>query len=277
MRSTICPHKQVTIEIIIAADASASFGADAARTRTVDAWLNANSLYLSMPTPSGTNLRLLRIRQFVGSDPFTSSTVASDFLMSVISWRQANISTPGLGAVVAITTRDFDFSTVEIGIQSSMCTANGVSVIQDFPTGPCNNVSYAGMILAHGLGHLFSMTHDGPGNGCSSSGFVMATVFSCTSFGTAWSNCSQVFMNAFLASGQASCVATNPMLPKGDLNCDCNITAADVGPFALGLVDPAAYALQHPGCSFATQGDMNSDAAVNGADISLFVTAVLFY
>ena len=62
--------------------------------------------------------------------------------------------------------------------------------------------------------------------------------------------------------------------PLGDLNCDGVVNIDDIAPFALALVDPAAYQAQHPGCSPA-RADLNQDTHQDGADIQPFVDLLL--
>lgn len=61
----------------------------------------------------------------------------------------------------------------------------------------------------------------------------------------------------------------NPML-LGDMNCDGTVTVSDIGGFVLALTDPAAYALQFPGCNIQL-ADMNQDGSVTVSDIGAFV------
>ncbi len=56
----------------------------------------------------------------------------------------------------------------------------------------------------------------------------------------------------------------------GDMNCDGFVTVADIGGFVNALIDPAAYALQYPGCEIR-RGDVNEDGFVTVADIGAFV------
>lgn len=72
----------------------------------------------------------------------------------------------------------------------------------------------------------------------------------------------------------AAFTVTNVVVYAGDLNCDGAVNLNDVGPFALALTDPDAYAAQYPSCS-PNRADLNSDAATDGRDIQPFVNAVL--
>ena len=58
-------------------------------------------------------------------------------------------------------------------------------------------------------------------------------------------------------------------LRKGDLDCDCLFSGADINPFFLAIADPVAYGQQYPDCNIMN-GDMNLDGLVNGADIDPF-------
>ncbi|TWT45129.1 hypothetical protein RAS1_15510 [Phycisphaerae bacterium RAS1] len=56
----------------------------------------------------------------------------------------------------------------------------------------------------------------------------------------------------------------------GDLNCDGVVNVLDINPFVLALSDPAAYALQHPGCNILN-GDIDGDGMLTVLDINPFV------
>ncbi len=56
----------------------------------------------------------------------------------------------------------------------------------------------------------------------------------------------------------------------GDMNCDGFVTVADIGGFVLALTNPAAYAVQYPGCEIQL-ADVNNDGFVTVADIGPFV------
>lgn len=60
----------------------------------------------------------------------------------------------------------------------------------------------------------------------------------------------------------------------GDMNCDGALNNFDIDPFALAIVDVAAYAAAYPGCS-PMRGDMNHDGLVNNFDIDPFVACVV--
>ncbi|MGE0480304.1 MAG: hypothetical protein AB7Q17_07515 [Phycisphaerae bacterium] len=64
-----------------------------------------------------------------------------------------------------------------------------------------------------------------------------------------------------------------PAFADGDMNCDGVINNFDIDPFVLALTDPAAYAVQFPGCD-ANLADVNGDGMVNNFDIDPFVALI---
>ncbi len=60
----------------------------------------------------------------------------------------------------------------------------------------------------------------------------------------------------------------------GDMDCSGVVDLDDVGPFALALVDPAAYSDAYPACDISL-ADVNQDGSNNGLDIGDFVEALL--
>ncbi len=60
----------------------------------------------------------------------------------------------------------------------------------------------------------------------------------------------------------------------GDVDCDCAVSAFDIDPFILALVDPESYAEEYPWCDIAF-ADVNGDGAADAADIEPFIEALL--
>lgn len=73
--------------------------------------------------------------------------------------------------------------------------------------------------------------------------------------------------------GQPRAYLMTPKRP-GDMNCDGVVDMLDVPALVQALIDPAGYMASYADCDI-TNGDLNVDTAVNGADIQGFVT-VLF-
>lgn len=56
----------------------------------------------------------------------------------------------------------------------------------------------------------------------------------------------------------------------GDLNCDSQLTANDIGHFVQALTRPADYIASHPGCDIDL-ADVNGDGVTSVGDIALFI------
>ena len=65
------------------------------------------------------------------------------------------------------------------------------------------------------------------------------------------------------------------LLPRtpGDMNCDGNVDAADIVPFARLLVQPIGYSISLPTCN-AANGDFTGDFEVDGNDVAGFMNAI---
>lgn len=67
---------------------------------------------------------------------------------------------------------------------------------------------------------------------------------------------------------------TTPCPTLGDMNCDCALDLADVSPFVQALLDPIGYAAAYPACNILN-ADMQPDGNVNGGDVQGFVDALI--
>jgi YD repeat-containing protein len=54
-----------------------------------------------------------------------------------------------------------------------------------------------------------------------------------------------------------------------DMNCDGQVTSADISAFTLAMTNPEQYAITYEDCLLAL-GDLNGDGYVTAADITLF-------
>ena len=73
--------------------------------------------------------------------------------------------------------------------------------------------------------------------------------------------------------GPRSIATWTPPIP-GDMDCDGDLDIADIDAFVLALLNPPGWASTYPYCNI-NRGDMDGNGLVNGADIQLFVDAII--
>jgi hypothetical protein len=80
--------------------------------------------------------------------------------------------------------------------------------------------------------------------------------------------------DSIFAYSNIATLTVNGTVLLGDMNCDGVVNVLDVDPFALALVDPAAYAAQYPACD-PMRAEINGDGTVDGRDVGPMVELIL--
>jgi hypothetical protein len=146
----------------------------------------------------GVGITLLHLESLASNGPLTP-TDASALLSAFRGFMRTGggSSLPFSGLAQLFSGKNFDGSTVGLAFVGVLCSRSaGYAINQDFGSETVSSV-----IVAHELGHNFGSFHDGDGNTCPSSGFIMSPIIG-GSPPTSFSSCSlDVMTPAALAAG----------------------------------------------------------------------------
>lgn len=106
------------------------------------------------------------------------------------------------------TNADEPCGTIGLAPVAGMCQPErSCSIIEDIGLGTA-------FIIAHEMGHMFGIAHDGVGNECGSDGYdaarIMAMHMTLSKDLFTWSNCSRHYITTFLDSGRGRCLDNKP-------------------------------------------------------------------
>ncbi|MEM6397126.1 MAG: M12 family metallo-peptidase [Bacteroidota bacterium] len=129
------------------------------------------------------------------TDPWTSSTSASDLLGDFRNWGNDGNFCNNFDVATLWTGRNFDGNTIGIAFTPGACSTARYNTVENFSA----NTTLLRNLLAHELGHNLSAVHVG-------GFFIMAASINASS---AWSNNSVNSINSFVANNQ-DCFSTCP-------------------------------------------------------------------
>ena len=150
----------------------------------------------------GVDVYLYSLRALATDGTLTGTDPNS--LLTAFGTLMSGGSIPFAGDAHLMSGKDFDGSTVGLGYIGSLCSSNfSLAVVQTtFST------AGSGVVMAHELGHNFGAEHDGDGNSCPSSGFIMQASVNLSSLPTSFSSCSLTYFSVFISQNSPACISS---------------------------------------------------------------------
>ncbi|XP_074525816.1 A disintegrin and metalloproteinase with thrombospondin motifs 13 [Halichoeres trimaculatus] len=167
----------------------------------------------------GANMRVHLVRMIILTEPepeIQMSTNITSSLRSVCDWgRRINPSndTDPLHADLLLYITRYDLALPDGNKQVRGVTQLGGACSSDWSCVITEDTGFdLGITITHEIGHSLGINHDGVGNTCSRSGFMMASDGGYNSVDLTWSPCSRQQLFTFFREGKAECVKDLPEL-----------------------------------------------------------------
>uniref|UniRef100_A0A8C4IX19 A disintegrin and metalloproteinase with thrombospondin motifs 13 n=1 Tax=Dicentrarchus labrax TaxID=13489 RepID=A0A8C4IX19_DICLA len=167
----------------------------------------------------GANMRVHLVRMIILSEPepeIQMSTNITSSLRSVCDWgRRINPSndTNPLHADLLLYITRYDLVLPDGNKQVRGVAQLGGACSSEWSCVITEDTGFdLGITITHEIGHSFGINHDGVGNTCSRSGFMMASDGGYNSVDLTWSPCSRQQLLTFFSEGKSECVKDLPAL-----------------------------------------------------------------
>ncbi|KAM9857744.1 A disintegrin and metalloproteinase with thrombospondin motifs 13 [Aulostomus maculatus] len=167
----------------------------------------------------GVNMRVHLVRMIILSEPEPEIQMSTDItasLRSVCDWgRRINPSndTDPLHADLLLYIDRYDLVLPDGNNQVRGVAQLGGACSSEWSCVIAEDTGFdLGITIAHEIAHSFGVNHDGEGNTCSRSGFMMSSDGGYNSVDLTWSPCSRQQLVTFFSEGKAECVKDLPAL-----------------------------------------------------------------
>ncbi|XP_022073679.2 A disintegrin and metalloproteinase with thrombospondin motifs 13 [Acanthochromis polyacanthus] len=167
----------------------------------------------------GANMRVHLVRMIILSEPepeIQMSTNITSSLRSVCDWGRRinpNNDTDPLHADLLLYITRYDLVLPNGNKQVRGVAQLGGACSSEWSCVITEDTGFdLGITIAHEIGHSFGINHDGVGNTCSRSGFMMASDGGYNSVDLTWSPCSRRQLLTFFSEGKAECVKDLPAM-----------------------------------------------------------------
>nr|XP_043882163.1 A disintegrin and metalloproteinase with thrombospondin motifs 13 isoform X3 [Solea senegalensis]XP_043882164.1 A disintegrin and metalloproteinase with thrombospondin motifs 13 isoform X3 [Solea senegalensis] len=165
----------------------------------------------------GANMHVHLVRMIILSEPESEIQMSADItssLRSVCDWGK-RINPPNdtdpLHADLLLYITRYDLVLPDGNKQVRGVTQLGGACSSEWSCVITEDTGFdLGITIAHEIGHSFGVNHDGVGNTCSRSGFMMASDGGYNSVDLTWSPCSRQQLLTFFSEGKAECVSDQP-------------------------------------------------------------------